>query len=45
MPDKPAEKTPPVDEPKADERKSAKKPIVAPDGHETLSQEDIDNRA
>jgi hypothetical protein len=24
---------------------SSKKPLVAPDGHETLSQEDIDNRA
>ena len=44
MADKPAEKTPPVEEPKASERKSAKDPIVAPDGHETLSQEDIDNR-
>jgi hypothetical protein len=39
------EKTPAVVEPKASERVSAKKPIVAPDGHETLSQEDIDNRA
>ena len=27
------------------ERQSASKPIVAPDGHVTLSQEDIDNRA
>jgi len=26
------------------ERKSADKPIVAPDGHVVLSQEDIDNR-
>jgi hypothetical protein len=26
------------------ERKSASEPIVAPDGHVTLSQEDIDNR-
>lgn len=26
------------------ERKSADKPIVAPDGHVTLSQEDIDAR-
>jgi hypothetical protein len=24
---------------------SAKKPVVAPDGHVNLSQEDIDNRA
>jgi hypothetical protein len=27
------------------ERVSASKPIVAPDGHVVLSQEDIDNRA
>ena len=26
------------------ERKSATKPIIAPDGHVVLSQEDIDNR-
>jgi len=32
-------------EPKVPERKSATKPIVAPDGHVVLSQEDIDNRA
>jgi hypothetical protein len=39
------EKTPPAYEPKVPERQSAKKPIIAPDGHETLTQEDIDNRA
>ena len=44
MADKDTEKTPPVYEPKASERKSASKPIVAPDGHVTLSQEDIDAR-
>ena len=38
-------KTPPVVEVKVPERKSEKKPVVAPDGHVTLSQEDIDNRA
>jgi hypothetical protein len=39
------DKTPPVYEPKIKEgRETAKKPIVAPDGHETLSQEDIDAR-
>lgn len=35
----------PAYEPKVPERKSATKPIIAPDGHVTLSKEDIDARA
>lgn len=42
--EKTPEKTAPAYEPKVEERKSAKKPIVAPDGHVVLSQEDIDAR-
>jgi hypothetical protein len=38
------EETTPVVEPKVKERKSATKPIIAPDGHVVLSQEDIDAR-
>ncbi len=49
VPDKDTEKaqeaTQPAHEPVAEERVSAKKPIVAPDGHVNLSKEDIENRA
>ena len=39
QPEKPVEK-----DVKVPERKSLNKPVVAPDGHVVLSQEDIDNR-
>jgi hypothetical protein len=44
MPAKEEEKTQGPEEYKRPERKSATKPIVAPDGHVTLSKEDIDAR-
>jgi hypothetical protein len=42
--EKQTEKVTPVVEHKVPERKSATKPIIAPDGHVTLSKEDIDAR-
>ena len=44
MTDKKDEKKPETTEYKATERESATEPIVAPDGHVVLSQEDIDAR-